>query len=192
MRFQPTREEFRAYAAEHGALTASEQFQGFPDITWDDATYVGDAYPAFSWAAATVEVEVDLDTGLVAVERYLVVEDCGVAVNPAIVAGQVRGGVAQGIGAVLLEHAAYDEDGQPQAGTFMDYLMPSTTTVPLSGSVVSPSRRAPMSKIAGSPSTAYGRSPGRPACTCATDSPASAGRTRSRCSWTSATPTTTP
>jgi len=75
-------------------------------------------------------VEVDLDTGLVEVERYLVVEDCGVAVNPAIVAGQVRGGVAQGIGAVLLEHAAYDEDGQPQAGTFMDYLMPSTTTVP--------------------------------------------------------------
>ncbi len=75
-------------------------------------------------------VEVDLDTGLVEVERYLVVEDCGVAVNPAIVAGQVRGGVAQGIGAVLLEHAAYDEDGQPQAGPFMDYLMPSTTTVP--------------------------------------------------------------
>lgn len=75
-------------------------------------------------------VEVDLDTGLVEIERYLVVEDCGVAVNPAIVAGQVRGGVAQGIGAVLLEHAAYDEDGQPQAGTFMDYLMPSTTTVP--------------------------------------------------------------
>lgn len=75
-------------------------------------------------------VEVDLDTGLVTVERYLVVEDCGIAVNPAIVAGQVRGGVAQGIGAVLLEHAAYDEDGQPQAGTFMDYLMPSTTTVP--------------------------------------------------------------
>ena len=75
-------------------------------------------------------VEVDLDTGLVEVERYLVVEDCGVAVNPAIVAGQVRGGVAQGIGAVLLEHAAYDEDGQPQAGTFMDYLMPSSTTVP--------------------------------------------------------------
>ena len=64
------------------------------------------------------------------IERYLVVEDCGVAVNPAIVAGQVRGGVAQGIGAVLLEHAAYDEDGQPQAGTFMDYLMPSSTTVP--------------------------------------------------------------
>ncbi len=75
-------------------------------------------------------VEVDVETGLVEIERYLVVEDCGVAVNPAIVEGQVRGGVAQGIGAVLLEHAAYDEDGQPQAGTFMDYLLPTATTVP--------------------------------------------------------------
>jgi carbon-monoxide dehydrogenase large subunit len=75
-------------------------------------------------------VEVDVDTGLVHIERYIVVEDCGVAVNPAIVDGQIRGGVAQGIGAVLLEHAAYDEDGQVQAGTFMDYLLPSTMTVP--------------------------------------------------------------
>jgi aerobic carbon-monoxide dehydrogenase large subunit len=75
-------------------------------------------------------VEVDVDTGHVHIERYVVVEDCGVAVNPAIVAGQVRGGVAQGIGAVLLEHAAYDEDGQVQAGTFMDYLLPTATDVP--------------------------------------------------------------
>ena len=50
--------------------------------------------------------------------------------NPAIVEGQVRGGVAQAIGAVLLEHSAYGEDGQFLAGTFMDYLLPSTTTVP--------------------------------------------------------------
>jgi carbon-monoxide dehydrogenase large subunit len=75
-------------------------------------------------------VEVDTDTGLVEFERYLVVEDCGVAVNPAIVEGQVRGGVAQGIGAVLLEHAAYDDEGQLQASTFMDYLLPTTHLVP--------------------------------------------------------------
>ena len=75
-------------------------------------------------------VEVDPDTGLVAFERYLVVEDCGVAVNPAIVEGQVRGGVAQAMGAVLLEHAAYDADGQYLASSFMDYLMPTTTVVP--------------------------------------------------------------
>ena len=62
--------------------------------------------------------------------RYVVVEDCGLPVNPAIVEGQIRGGVAQGIGAVLLEHAAYDDDGQFMASTFMDYLMPTTTDVP--------------------------------------------------------------
>ena len=75
-------------------------------------------------------VEVDVETGFVHIERYLVVEDCGFPVNPAIVEGQIRGGVAQGIGAVLLEHSAYNEDGQFMAGTFMDYLMPSSTEVP--------------------------------------------------------------
>ena len=75
-------------------------------------------------------VEVDVETGFVEILRYVVVEDCGVPVNPAIVEGQVRGGVAQAIGAVLLEHSAYGDDGQFLAGTFMDYLMPTTTTVP--------------------------------------------------------------
>lgn len=75
-------------------------------------------------------VEVDADTGMVRIERYVVVEDCGVPVNPAIVEGQVRGGVTQGIGAVLLEHAAYDEAGQYLAGTFMDYLLPVPSLVP--------------------------------------------------------------
>jgi aerobic carbon-monoxide dehydrogenase large subunit len=75
-------------------------------------------------------VEVDIDTGLVQIDRYIVVEDCGVPVNPAIVEGQVRGGVTQGIGAVLLERSAYGEDGQFLASTFMDYLLPTTTVVP--------------------------------------------------------------
>jgi carbon-monoxide dehydrogenase large subunit len=84
------------------------------------------------WSGGThvAEVEVDVETGLVTVTRYVVVEDCGLPVNPAIVEGQIRGGVAQGIGAVLLEHAAYDDDGQFMASTFMDYLMPTTTDVP--------------------------------------------------------------
>ncbi|WP_029431504.1 xanthine dehydrogenase family protein molybdopterin-binding subunit [Blastococcus sp. URHD0036] len=75
-------------------------------------------------------VEVDVETGLVAFERYVVVEDCGLPVNPAIVEGQIRGGVAQAVGAVLLEHAAYDEDGQFVAASFLDYLMPTSTLVP--------------------------------------------------------------
>jgi carbon-monoxide dehydrogenase large subunit len=75
-------------------------------------------------------VEVDIETGLVRVERYVVVEDCGVLINPAIVDGQIRGGVAQGIGAVLLEKSTYDDNGQFLASTFMDYLLPTSMDVP--------------------------------------------------------------
>ena len=75
-------------------------------------------------------VEVDIDTGLVRFERYLVAEDCGEMINPAIVDGQVRGGVAQGIGAVLLERSAYDEQGNFLSATFMDYLVPTAMEIP--------------------------------------------------------------
>ena len=84
------------------------------------------------WAGGThcAIVEIDVETGLVRVERYIVVEDCGVLINPAVVDGQIRGGVAQGIGAVLLEKSAYDADGQFLASTFMDYLMPTAVDIP--------------------------------------------------------------
>ena len=86
--------------------------------------------PGWSGGTHCCIVEVDIETGLVNFERYLVVEDCGVPVNPAIVEGQIRGGVAQAIGAVLLEHAAYDDEGQYVAASFMDYLLPTTSIVP--------------------------------------------------------------
>lgn len=85
------------------------------------------------WSGGThcAVVEVDVDTGQVQVVRYLVVEDCGELINPAIVEGQIRGGVAQGIGAVLLERSAYDPDsGQFLAGSFADYLLPTASDVP--------------------------------------------------------------
>jgi carbon-monoxide dehydrogenase large subunit len=84
------------------------------------------------WAQAThiCWVEVDLDTGQVTIPRYLVVEDCGELINPAIVDGQIRGGVAQGVGAVLYEKAAYNEEAVFQAGTFMDFLIPTAMEIP--------------------------------------------------------------
>ena len=84
------------------------------------------------WAGGThcAIVEVDTGTGLVRIERYVVAEDCGALINPAVVDGQIRGGVAQGIGAVLLEKSAYDENGQFVAATFMDYLMPTAVDIP--------------------------------------------------------------
>ncbi len=75
-------------------------------------------------------VEVDPSTGEVAVQRVVAVEDCGTMINPAIVEGQVRGAVAQGIGGALLERVVYDDGGQPQASSLMDYLLPSATDVP--------------------------------------------------------------
>jgi carbon-monoxide dehydrogenase large subunit len=75
-------------------------------------------------------VDVDVETGLVRVERYVAVEDCGALINPAVVEGQIRGGIAQGIGAVLLERSAYDQDGNCQSATFMDYLVPTACDVP--------------------------------------------------------------
>lgn len=77
------------------------------------------------------EVEVDPDTGVAQVARYLVVDDVGHALNPLIVRGQVHGGVAQGIGQALLEHTAYDaESGQLLSASFMDYALPRADDLP--------------------------------------------------------------
>ncbi len=84
----------------------------------------------FSGGTHVCVVEIDPETGVLTIPRYLVVEDCGRLINPAVVEGQVRGGVAQGIGLTLLEHALYDEDGNFLAGTFMDYLVPTAMEVP--------------------------------------------------------------
>lgn len=88
--------------------------------------------PEGGWSQAThaCVVEIDPETGFVRIRRYVVVEDCGRMINPAIVEGQIRGGVAQGIGAALLEHAVYDEDGTFVTASFMDYLLPTAMDVP--------------------------------------------------------------
>ena len=77
------------------------------------------------------EVEIDPDTGMVAVLRYLVCDDVGRAVNPMIVRGQVHGGVAQGFGQAVLEHTAYDKtSGQLLSGSLMDYALPRAADLP--------------------------------------------------------------
>ena len=88
--------------------------------------------PRGGWSGGTHAciVEVDAQTGVVKIRRYIVVEDCGDLINPAVVNGQIRGGVAQGIGIALLENALYDEDANFLAGTFMDYLVPTAMEIP--------------------------------------------------------------
>jgi len=81
-----------------------------------------------------VEVEIDPATGAVAIERYTVVDDFGRTINPMMLEGQVHGGIAQGIGQALLEHAIYDDDsGQLLSGSFMDYAMPRASNTPSYG-----------------------------------------------------------
>jgi carbon-monoxide dehydrogenase large subunit len=78
-----------------------------------------------------VEVEIDPGTGLVSIERYTIVDDFGRTINPLLLEGQVHGGIVQGIGQALLEHAVYDsDDGQLLAGSFMDYAMPRAADLP--------------------------------------------------------------
>ena len=72
-----------------------------------------------------------MTTGQVNLLRYIVSEDCGPMINPDVVEGQIAGGTVQGIGGALYEHLAYDEDGNPIATTFMDYLVPTATEVPV-------------------------------------------------------------
>jgi carbon-monoxide dehydrogenase large subunit len=74
--------------------------------------------------------EVDTRTGRVELLRYIVAEDCGPMINPNVVEGQIAGGTVQGIAGALFEQLAYDEDGNPLATTFMDYLVPTAAEVP--------------------------------------------------------------
>ena len=86
---------------------------------------------SFPNGAHVAEVEVDPETGVVKVDRYTVVDDFGNLINPMLVAGQVHGGVAQGIGQALTERVVFDADGQLLTASFMDYGMPRADDVPM-------------------------------------------------------------
>jgi carbon-monoxide dehydrogenase large subunit len=85
---------------------------------------------SYSYATHAAAIAVDMETGEIEIERYVVVHDCGVIVNPMIVDGQIHGGVAQGLGGAFLEEMVYDTEGNPLTATFMDYLLPTSSDVP--------------------------------------------------------------
>jgi carbon-monoxide dehydrogenase large subunit len=101
------------------ALLASGEEPGL------EATRAWSPPTTFSSAAHLALVEVDPETGQVGVLRYVVAEDCGPLINPAIVEGQLAGAIAQGLGIALLERLVYDEGGQLLTGSFMDYALPT-------------------------------------------------------------------
>jgi carbon-monoxide dehydrogenase large subunit len=84
----------------------------------------------YSNAVHVAMVEVDPETGVVEILKYVVAHDCGPVINPRIVDGQIHGGVAQGIGGALFEELVYDENAQLLTGSFLDYLVPTAMEVP--------------------------------------------------------------
>ncbi|MDT7578057.1 MAG: aerobic carbon-monoxide dehydrogenase large subunit [Pseudonocardiales bacterium] len=112
-----------------------------------DRTDMGAFYPMVSHACHIPIVEVDPETGVVTVLKYYAVNDCGTLMNPALVEGQVVGGIVQGIGAALMEEYSYGEDGTLGTPTFREYLLPSMHEAP---EIVLEHRETP------SPFTEYG------------------------------------
>ena len=84
----------------------------------------------YSNTSHVAEVEVDIELASVKVTRYIALQDVGVRVNPMIVEGQIRGGIAHGIGNALFEQMVYDDHGQPLSTTFADYLLPTAPELP--------------------------------------------------------------
>jgi carbon-monoxide dehydrogenase large subunit len=103
---------------------------GVPAGLEASARYTAAAPSIWVNASHVCTCDVDIETGGVTLLRYIVSEDCGPMINPAVVEGQIAGGVTQGIGGVLYEHLAYDVDGNPLATTLMDYLVPSAAEIP--------------------------------------------------------------
>jgi len=93
----------RAAHAAHGAMACFAQYRQPPGLAWDDVHYRGDAYPTFSWACYAVAVAVDTVTWEVNVEDFVARQEVGRVINPILAAGQIEGGVAQGIGWALWE-----------------------------------------------------------------------------------------
>ncbi len=104
------------------AAKSPEDVKGQGEFVQEEATYPNGTH--------ICEVEIDPDTGRVEIINYVVVDDFGAVVNPLLLAGQVHGGIAQGIGQALTENTVYSEDGQLLTATFMDYAMPRADDLP--------------------------------------------------------------
>jgi CO/xanthine dehydrogenase Mo-binding subunit len=126
-------QEFRAacatYIARFGALRSEARYQAPKDIFWDDAAYKGEAYPAFAWAVYVAEVAVDTRTYTADVVNFYALQEVGRVINPVLAAGQIEGGVAQGVGYALYEKVVW-KDGRMSNNQMTNYIMPTAVDVP--------------------------------------------------------------
>jgi len=117
------------YVAEFGALKSFAKYEHPKDLHWDDEHYRGDAYGAYGWAVYVAEVTVDLRTAEVRVDDFVAVQEVGKVINPVLAAGQIEGGVAQGVGFALYENVVWRE-GRMVNGQMTNYVMPTSMDVP--------------------------------------------------------------
>jgi CO/xanthine dehydrogenase Mo-binding subunit len=128
-----TSEEFaracREYVEQNGALKSFSQYQQPEGVEWDDEHYRGDAYGAFAWAVYVAEVSVDTVTYEARVEDFVAVQEVGRVIHPVLAAGQIEGGVAQGIGWSLYESVVW-QDGRMLNGQMTNYIIPTSADIP--------------------------------------------------------------
>jgi CO/xanthine dehydrogenase Mo-binding subunit len=123
-------DSYPAYARDHGALRVDQRFEPYPGGTpFDDATYTGDAYPAFGWAACVAQVDVDLDTGEVRVRDVVAADDIGRVIHPVLAEGQVEGGTLQAIGYATIEEIKL-RDGRYLNDRLATYIIPTALDAP--------------------------------------------------------------
>jgi carbon-monoxide dehydrogenase large subunit len=96
----------------------------------EESTFYDPENFVFPFGAHACIVDVDVETGKIDIVRYVAVDDCGPAINPKLIDGQIHGGITHGIGQALYERIHYDDDGQLVTGTFVDYALPSAADVP--------------------------------------------------------------
>ncbi len=119
----------RAYISEHGELKAEQRYEAPGEIFWDDQKYMGDAYPAYAWAVYVAEVAVDTTTYTSTVTEFHALQDVGTVLHPVLAAGQVEGGVAQGIGYALYEKCVW-QNGHMANNQMTNYIMPTSADLP--------------------------------------------------------------
>ena len=128
-----TREEFSAacerYRAAHGELSSMCRYEAPPGVEWDDQKYHGEAYGAYAWAVYVAQVAVDTATYSAEVEDFWAVQEVGRVLHPVMAAGQIEGGIAQGIGYALYEKVVL-ENGRMINNQMTNYIMPTAEDVP--------------------------------------------------------------
>ena len=117
------------YIERFGPLKSFCQYQAPPGIHWDDETYTGDAYGAFAWAVYVAEVSVDTVTCEITVDEFVALQEVGRVIHPVLAAGQIEGGVAQGIGYALFENVVW-KNGRMANAQMTNYIMPTSVDVP--------------------------------------------------------------